>query len=503
MRRVVFLFLPGIFLTVFFLQCARKDAGDHKINDHPNIILFLVDDMGWQDSSEPFWKDTVANNRWFRTPNIVRLADEGMKFTNAYASSPVCSPTRTAILSGMNPAHSRITNWIPGEGNGPAEKQKFLVPDWRIDGLDHTFVSLPQLLNEAGYTTIHIGKAHFGRQGTEGADPHNLGFDISIAGNYRGQPGSYYVPYGDAKRDSQMTDLKKYFNDSLYLSDALTDEALRMIDTAVASGKPFFLNMAHYAVHTPIQGDRPQMEKYRNPGKNEFQVAYATMIESIDRSLGDILQKLQDLGIEKNTVLIFMSDNGGLVAHSGPPTTNYPLSSGKGSCREGGYREPMIVKWPGKVVPGSSCDLPVIAEDFFPTIVAMAGVKIPDTLVSKLDGTDLTPLLLQRGEITRPHPLVWHYPHYWANKHIRDADSTITPFSAIREGNWKLIYLYEKEQCELYNLAEDIGEQNNLTGDKPQLAKTMCTDLRNILQQMNAQTPVDRESGVQVPLPHY
>ncbi len=489
-----------IMLGVFTFSCKR-----HVEEKAPNIILFLVDDMGWEDSSVPFWKDSVDNNRYMRTTNISQLAKEGMKFTNAYAASPVCSPTRTSIMTGMNPAHTQITNWIPGRGNHPEADQKLLIPHWRINGLDQKDVTLPQILKDHGYVTAHIGKAHLGKKNTIGADPCNLGFDISIAASHRGGPGSYYVPYGDpTKNDNQMLDLKTFFPDSLYLNDALTIMALRTLDSLAKDPiRPFYLNMWHYAVHAPIQGDPELMDKYRVPGKRESQVQYASMIESTDHSLGRILDKLKKLGIEDNTIVIFMSDNGGLVSHSGPPTNNYPLSSGKGSSHEGGYREPMIVKWPGKVKPGTVCDVPVITDDFLPTILSMANVPLPDTLVSKLDGTDITPLLTQKGAIHRPHPLIWHYPHYWGWKELRVADTTITPFSAIRVGNWKLIYTYEKGQFELYNLEDDISEKYNLVKEKPDIARKLSNNLRKTLKQMDAQTPIDRDTGQPLPLPEY
>ncbi len=490
-----------ILMTIFIFSCRRPVK-----EKAPNIILFLVDDMGWEDSSVPFWKDTVDNNLYMRTSAIGHLAKEGMKFTNAYAASPVCSPTRTSIMTGKNPARTHITNWIPGRGNRPADDQMLLIPDWRIRGLDARDITLPRLLRQHGYTTVHIGKAHLGEKGTPGADPRNLGFDISIAASYRGAPGSYYVPYGDtAKNDRQMLDLEEFFPEGLYLNDALTDVALRTLDSLAGDAeKPFYLNMWHYAVHAPIQGDSALMDKYRIPGKREAQVHYASMIESTDHSLGRILAKLEQLGIEKNTIIIFMSDNGGLVSHSGPPTTNYPLASGKGSSREGGYREPMIVKWPGRVRPGTVCDVPVISDDFLPTILSMANIAVPDTMVAKLDGVDITPLLLQnKPDVERPHPLVWHYPHYWGWKGLREADTTITPFSAIREGRWKLIYTYEKGQVELYDLADDISETKNLATEKPEIARKLCGDLRKTLERMGAQTPIDRDTGKPLPLPEY
>ncbi len=502
MRKAFILPLTLILLVVIIASCVR-DSGSPP--EKPNIFFFLVDDLGWEDTGVPMWTDSVENNRYLRTPNIARLAAEGMKFTQAYASSPVCSPTRTALMTGMNPARTHITNWIPGRGNHPADDQWLLIPHWRIKGLDHRDVTLPEVLKAAGYTTVHVGKAHLGEKGTMGADPRNLGFDYSVAASYRGGPGSYYVPYGRIHGpDSQMIDLEEFFPDSLYLNDALTVMALRLLDTlARHPEKPFYFNMWHYAVHAPIQGAPRLMDKYRLPGKTEAQVQYASMVESVDRSLGKILKKLNELGMADNTIVVFWSDNGGLVSHSGPPTTNYPLSSGKGSSHEGGYREPLIIRWPGKVTGGTVCDVPVITDDFFPTVLAMTGVRVPDTIRRHLDGTDITPLLLQTGGIERPHPLVWHYPHYWGWKALRVADSTITPFSAIREGDWKLIYTYEKGRCELYDLAEDIGEKHNLAKEKPDVAQKLCGDLRSVLQVMGAQTPIDRETGEAVGLPRW
>ncbi|MBE9510042.1 MAG: sulfatase-like hydrolase/transferase [Bacteroidetes bacterium] len=477
-------------------------SNDPESTEHPNIILFLVDDMGWTDTSVPFWTDSTQNNKYQKTPQMERLAAAGMKFTNAYAASPVCSPTRTSLLTGKNPARSRITNWIPGGGNHPAENQKYLIPEWNVRGLHRTDILLPKILKENGYNTAFIGKAHFGKEGTEGADPHNLGFDISIAGNHRGSPGSYYVPYGDAKRDSQMIDLHEYFSDSLYLNEALTYKALRLIEKLnMDPTRPFFLDISHYAVHTPIQGHPGLVEKFREEGKQETQAQYASMIESVDWSLGKIMKKLEEENIAGKTVILFMSDNGGLVSHQGPPTTNYPLSSGKGSSREGGYRVPMIVYWPGVVEPGTVCHEPVISDDFFPTILHIAGIINADKYNENIDGKDLTPLLKQTDDFIRNNPLVWHYPHYWGWKGLRETDPTIKPFSAIRNGDWKLIYGYEKGRVELYNLKNDIGEKKNLLEQNREKADELCRELREYLISVKAQTPVDRETLKPVPYP--
>ena len=500
--------IPAIFCVILstvillLIPGCRLESENQERTEHPNIILFLVDDMGWTDTSVPFWTDSTQNNKYQKTPEMERLAAVGMKFTNAYAASPVCSPTRTSLLTGKNPARSRITNWIPGRGNHPAEDQKHLIPEWNVDGLNGSDNLLPKILQKNGYNTAFIGKAHFGKEGTKGADPSNLGFDISIAGNHRGSSGSYYVPYGDAKKDSQMIDLQEYFSDSLYLNEALTYEALRLINKfTMDPTKPFFLDMSHYAVHTPIQGHPGLVEKFREEGKQEAQAQYASMIESMDWSLGKIMGKLEKEDIADNTVILFMSDNGGLASHSGPPTTNYPLSSGKGSSREGGYRVPMIVYWPGVVKPGTVCFEPVISNDFFPTILHIAGIKNADIYNKDIDGQDLTPLLKQTNNFVREKALIWHYPHYWGWKELRETDTTIKPFSAIRHGDWKLIYGYENGKVELYNLKNDIGEKENLLEQNPEKADKLCRELREYLISVKAQTPVNRETLKPVPYP--
>lgn len=429
MKNIIPAIFYGILAIVFLLMPGcRLERDDPESTEHPNIILFLVDDMGWTDTSVPFWTDSTQNNRYQKTPQMERLAAAGMKFTNAYTASPVCSPTRTSLLTGKNPARSRITNWIPGEGTHPVEDQKHLIPEWNVDGLNGSDNLLPKILQENGYKTAFVGKAHFGKEGTEGADPHNLGFDISIAGNHRGSPGSYYVPYGDLKRDSQMIDLQEYFSDSLYLNEALTYEALRLIEKLSRDPtRPFFLDMSHYAVHTPIQGHPALVEKFRREDKLEAQAQYASMIESMDWSLGKIMEKLEEENI--------------------------------------------------------------------------AGIIDADKYNEDIDGKDLTPLLKQTNDFERDNPLVWHYPHYWAWKGLRDADTTIKPFSAIRDGDWKLIYGYDNRRVELYNLKNDIGEKNNLLKQNPEKANELCRELREYLISVKAQTPVNRETLKPVPYP--
>ncbi len=480
------------------LACTQKE---HK-TESPNIILFLVDDMGWTDTSVSFGKTISDNNRYQKTPNMEKLAEQGVKFTNAYSASPVCSPTRCSILTGKNPARSQITNWIPGQTNDvPESEQKLFIPDWNVNGLQANSITFPKILQEHGYTTAHIGKAHFGLEGTSGADPKQLGFDYNIAGHHAGHPASYYYPYGKEGSHYQVPGLEEFAKDSLYLTDALSIKANQLLEQFSKEKKPFFLNLAHYAVHTPIQEHKQLVSQFIQEGKTETQAKYASMVASMDNSLGAIMSKLDELKIADNTIIIFMSDNGGLVTHAGHPTTNTPLSDGKGTCREGGIRVPMMIKWPGIVQAGSQCNEPVISDDLFPTILQMAGIS-PKPYIKDIDGKDLYPLLTAQGKFKRPKGLCFHYPHYWAWKGLRDTYPSIKPFSAIRMGKWKLCYGYEDEKAELFNLDLDISEQNNLLEQEPEIAEKLCTQLRSYLQSVKAQTPVNRKTGKALDYPH-
>ena len=481
-----FLFLMSLFLV----QCHPEVSSSAK----PNILLFLVDDMGWTDTSVPFADTATANNRYFHTPNMERLRAMGMQFTQAYSSSPVCSPTRTSILTGMNPARTHITNWIPGEQNDTPEETKWgLPPDWRIDGLGPDDVTLPKLLKQAGYVSIHIGKAHFGNAGTPGEDPRNLGFDISIAGNHIGHPASYYPPYGAPDNSHHVPDLEAEAAQNLYLNDALTVHAVHLIDSLATAGQPFFMNMAHYALHTPIQGDTTRLAPYADSIHNKAQQAYATMVESMDASLGKILEALERKGQLDNTLIVFMSDNGGLATHAGPPTTNTPLAYGKGTNREGGIRVPMLVAWPGHVKAKSRCTVPVIADDFMPTFLSIAGIA--DQTPKLIDGVDLSPLFFETGNI-KDRALIWHFPHYWASRTLRDQyPDVIGPFSAIRYHRYKLIFDYDTQRVMVFDLVTDLGETNDVMIAAPEVTTRLMETLVTYLRQVGAPMPVDRRNG--------
>ncbi len=509
MKKIIFFFT---FITgCLLISCNSENTKTEQKS--PNIIVFLVDDMGWQDTSLPFWDKKTPFNKRYHTPNMERLAKEGMKFTQAYAT-PVCTPTRVSLLTGMNAARHRVTNWTSAKDHlhGMEKNHPTLeIPQWNMNGLSpvagdpHAVYAtpLPKLLQEAGYRTIFIGKAHFGARGTIGANPLNLGFDVNIGGTGAGQPGSYLGTdnYGNGIKRVQawaVPNMEAYYGKDIFLTEALTREALKTIDTAVAEKKPFFLYMAHYAVHVPIMADKRFYQKYLDKGLDTIEARYSTLIEGMDKSLGDIMDYLKEKNLGKNTIIIFMSDNGGLsaVGRGGTPHThNMPLSSGKGSVHEGGIREPMIVRWPGKIKENTSTDQMVIIEDFYPTILEMAGIKNAKT-VQKIDGISFIPVLEEDKNIHQNKPLFWHYPNVWGPK-----GPGIGATSTVRKGNWKLIYYHNDESFELFNIKDDIGEQHNLAGSNPEKLREMAIVLSDYLRSVNAQMPKHRKNGKTVSLP--
>jgi arylsulfatase A-like enzyme len=467
--------------------------------ERPNIILFLIDDMGWTDTSVPFWKTKVDNNSYFQTPNMDSLAAQSLVFTQAYSSSPVCSPTRAAIMTGQNPMRTKITNWIPGEKQD--EKSKYLLPLWNQQGLTPGDITLPSLLSDSGYTTIHIGKAHFGLQGSPGANPENLGFQKSYAGTHIGSPHTFFPPYVKEDKSWSIPDLKSYSDNGMYLTDAITALTLDVLDSLTKqSTAPFFINLAHYAVHTPIEAKEGDTERYRLQGKSETEAKYAAMVQNMDESLGAVMNKLQELKMDQNTVIIFASDNGGhIINAAGSPTKNLPVTGGKGFWYEGGYRVPFMIRMPG--MGSQTINFPTISEDLFPTILAIAKTDVPENYV--IDGENLFEILTE-GKATSPRkkPLIWHYPHYWASPAIREEEQGIGPFTAIRRGNWKLIYTYDDQQAHLYDLSVDIGEKNNLIQQHQPIAKKLVDALVEQMKDMDAGRPIDRTTKQPVPYPH-
>lgn len=483
--------------------------------ERPNIIFFLVDDMGWQDTSLPFWKEKTPYNETYETPNMERLARQGMKFTQAYACS-VSSPSRCSLYSGMNAARHRITNWTYPKNESTDSKSEVLqLPDWNVNGICQVpgiertcqVTSLAQLLKDNGYHTIHCGKAHFGALDTPGESPYHMGFEVNIAGHAGGAPTSYLPEknYGnrtDGKPNPwfAVPGLEKYWGSDTFLSEALTIEAEKALDKARQYNQPFFLYMAHYAVHVPVDRDMRFYQKYLDKGLPAKDAAYASLVEGMDKSLGDLMNYLEKYNLDDNTVILFMSDNGGLAAEPAwrdgkPHTQNAPLNSGKGSAYEGGIREPMIVSWPGKVAPQSQCNEYVIIEDFYPTILEIAGIKKYKT-VQPVDGVSFVPLLTGTGNPSKGRSLYWNFPNLWGN-----TGPGIGATCTIRNGDWKLIYYYETGKKELFNIPEDISETKDVSASHPAIVNRLSKELGSYLRKVDAQRPAFKVSGKAAPWP--
>jgi arylsulfatase A-like enzyme len=495
MKKILTTFLV---LCGFLALCQIKNQKPAGLSlSKPNIIFFLVDDMGWQETSVPFWTEKTMLNERYKTPAMETLAAKGMKFTQAYAC-PLCSPTRVSLMTGMNSARHAVTNWTLRKNVSPDNKHKTLeIPEWNVNGLspvegiEHTYVSktLPMYLQEADYKTIHVGKAHWGAKTTPGENPLNLGFDVNIAGHCAGGPGSYWGAKNFSaewrKGDTiwNVPGLEKYHGKDIFLTEALTIEAMVEMEKSVKSAKPFYLYMSHYAIHAPWEKDDRFYQKYIDSGLTEFEATYASMIEGMDKSLGDIMGKVKELGIEKNTIIIFMSDNG---SPSQCPQ-NYPLRGHKISPYEGGIRDPMIVYLPGVTSAGSVTNEPLIIEDFFPSILEMAGVKSP----KKTDGLSFIPLLKGQNVDNSEREFYWHFPHNY----------DFEPYSVIRKGDWKLIYWYKDGKKELYNIPDDIGEKNDLSSVQPKIVNELSRRLGKYLKSVGAKSPVEKETGKARPFP--
>lgn len=473
-------------------------------SEKPNIILFLIDDMGWMDSSVPFDDSVGFLHKQFKTPNLELLAKQGVKLTNAYVN-PVCTPTRTSILTGMNVTHHGVTNWTSPVINNSTDvyDDQFNPAPWKINGVDiNTITTYPQILKQAGYYTIHVGKAHWGPAGTPMSNPLNLGFMVNIAGHAAGHPQSYYGKdnYGNIPGKStyqSVPDLMNYHGSDTNLTEALTLEAIKSIEEPIRLKMPFYLNMAHYGVHVPLQPDNRFYQSYLNDGLDTADAKYASMISSIDKSLGDIMKYLSSKNIVNNTILIFMSDNGGLslagARGNKSHVQNLPLRAGKGSMYEGGIRVPMIVKWPNKVKNNTSIDQYIIAEDLFPTILEMAGISNYNS-IQQIDGKSFVSILKHKKTLDTNRILVWHYPNKWIDKD----GPAINYKSAIRQGNWKLIYNLRNGNKELYNLKNDISENNNLTNTYPKKTRQLSILLKNYLTKNHAPMPSEKSNSKKV-----
>jgi len=488
-------------IILFFVVLMASLNGLAQENQKPNIILFYVDDMGWQDCSEPFYTEVTQLNKNYHTPQMEQLAKEGMKFTQAYACA-VCSPSRISLMTGMNAARHQVTNWTLRKNKSPDPQNKNITPpQWNMNGMTQgeevpltiKAITLPQLLNESGYRTIHVGKAHFGAIGTPGENPLNLGFDVNIAGHAAGGPGSYLGEHNfsafwrEGDRIWDVPGLDKYHGQDIFLSEALTIEANREINRAVEDKKPFYLYLSHYAIHAPWEKDKRYYEKYLNKGLSEFEATYASMIEGMDRSLGDIMEKLKQHGIWDNTIIIFMSDNG---QHRNVPL-NKPLRGHKLLPYEGGIRVPLIVYWPGQVEAGSVNSQYVMVEDLYPTILQMAGVDYSKRGSQVVDGKSFVPYLQDPELRDEDRPLFWHFPHTYDQ----------FPYSAVRKGDWKLIYRHLDQSLELYNLRMDLSETRNLAVEEMKIKEELAALLSNHLREVKAGMPVLTKNNKPVPYP--
>lgn len=441
----------------------------------PNFVVILADDLGWADLG-------CYGADLHETPHIDRLAKEGIRFTDAYAM-PVCSPTRAALLTGRHAARVRITVWSEGSLN-PPRNRKLLEAASQHD-LPHSETTLAGHLQREGYLTALVGKWHLG---DANHFPETHGFDVNIGGTHWGAPQTYWWPYSGTGKfgpEFRYVPHLEFGSSGEYLTDRLTDEAIKVIDQA--GDQSFFLYLAHHAPHTPIEAKEDDTRHFQSklkPGMHHQNPVYAAMVKSLDHSVGRVLAHLKKRNLEENTVIVFLSDNGGFIGidrKSGqtiPVTDNAPLRSGKGSCYEGGIRVPLIVRWPGVTTGGTVCATPVIVMDLFHTLLAAAGLKAPLDLVS--DGLDLKPLLQQPTADLERDALFFHYPHYY---------QTTTPVSAVRAGKWKLLEYLEDERVELYNLEDDLGEQNDLASTMPDKAAELRERLHQWRKATNAAMP--------------
>jgi len=487
---------PFFGLAFVFAEARGRDDAPRR-----NLVLFLVDDLGWQDCSVPHHSASTPFNERYRTPHLERLAAEGVVFTQAYASAPVCTPTRTSIMTGRSPAANDITYWIlHGDQDTSAKHPMVRAPEWNIRGLQEEDSTLPRILSDAGYVTIHAGKAHLGARGTSGADPHHLGFAVNIAGHAAGGPGSFYGAhdFSAAWRGGgnvwDVPGLEEYHGRDVFLTEAIAERALAELDDPVTTGTPFFLHFAPYAVHAPIMANRRYLDSYAE--LDEREASYATMIETVDAALGALLAKLSALGVLEETAIIFTSDNGGLSAHARggeKHSHNAPLRSGKGSAYEGGVRVPFVTRIPGVTRAGTRSDVPVISHDLFPTLLALADVDVPDD--HDVEGVDLMPAF-GGGPLEDERDLYWHMPHFWGVH-----GPGIEPYSAVRSGDWKLLWFHPDRRLELYDLATDVGESRDVAAKEPEVVKRLTESLSKWLARTDAGLSIDVETGDPVALP--
>lgn len=500
------------FAIVLLSLCILCPSPHSSAADRPNIMVFLVDDMGVMDTSVPFLTDAKGNpkryplNDYYQTPSMERLAALGIRFNQFYAMS-VCSPTRVSIMTGQNAARHRTTNWINEGGNNAGPNG---APDWNWEGLEKRDVTLPGVLRSNGYRTIHVGKAHFGPRDHEGSEPLNLGFDVNIGGASFGAPGSYFGEknYGAAtkRRGHAVPHLDAYHGSDTFLTEALTIETQKVVAESVKNDQPFYLYFSHYAVHAPFDSDPRFADHYKDSGKSKAAQAFATLIEGMDKSLGDMLDQFEELGIAENTLVIFLGDNGSdaPLGDQHVVACAAPLRGKKGAHYEGGMRVPFIAAWakrdPGSAlqkrlsIPSGRIQSQVASvEDLFPTILEVTGVSSPGG--HTVDGSRLQTLLSGKTDPSRPEQFLMHYPH---GKHRSNY------FTTWRDGDWKVIYhtlpqkpttgghiQFKGGNYQLFNLADDPFESNNLATSNPEALQRMMKGLIRQLKDHQAVYPID------------
>ena len=450
---------------------SQRSAGASK----PNILLIYIDDMGWKDVG-------FMGSPYFHTPNIDRLAAQGMVFTNAYASAANCAPSRAALLSGQYAPRTGVYT-VGSPARGKSRNRK-LIPIENADTLARAVVTVGEALKGAGYATASMGKWHMGDPPTHG--PEAQGFDLNVGGYRAGAPGGfggYFSPWTN-----------KYLEEApggTYLTDHITDKALAFVERN--QEHPFFLYLPYYNVHAPWQAPDSLVQKYKKRtvgDEDAIRPTYGAMVEALDQNIGRLLQKLRETSQHENTIVLFTSDNGGHAA----VTSMEPLRGSKGMFYEGGIRVPMAVRWPGVTEPGSTSDTPVIGIDFFPTLLEVAGASVPEDKI--LDGKSFLPLL--RGEQdASERALFWHFPAYLQGYTKAHGHWRTTPVGAVRKGKWKLIEFFEDGRLELYNLEEDLGEQHNLAEERPEKTEEMHRMLERWRQSVDAPVPTEPNPGYQ------
>lgn len=456
--KYILIFLIGLNYT----SCNTIIKDKSVTSNRPNIVFILIDDLGWSDTS-------FMGNPVYETPNLDKLSSESIVFTNAYAPAANCAPSRACIMSGKNtPRHGIYT---VGSSQRGKSKDRKIIPTPNETTLDDSFITLAEALKNNGYTTASMGKWHLGE------DPKTQGFDVNIGGSHAGHPKSYFSPY----KNDNITD----GNDGEYLTDRLTDEAIGFIKNNKEN--PFFLYLPYFTVHTPLQGKQHLIEKYKTKinGDQRFNANYGAMVESMDENVGKLLKTLNDLQIDENTIVVFLSDNGGLASVS----SQFPLRAGKGSYYEGGIRVPCLIKWPKQIKTVKRTNMPITGLDIFPTLMDV----VKDTTNYNLDGVSLMPFLTQNKTIPE-RALYWHFPVYLQGvspykDEAQDLLFRTRPGSVIRKGKWKLHEYFEDGKLELYDLETDLREQVNVSKEHQGKVKELYKQLNDWRIKTNAPIP--------------